>query len=302
MTTANVHTGNSFREGGRIQGIVTQGFLYAPFGEITTEYNTTFGSDIIPKYAFNAKELDEETGMYYYEARYYKPPVFTSRDPMFEKYFWMSPYAYCANNPVKYVDPSGEFPVWAVVGATLEYGFQVYDNYKSGASGVNAWYGDIDFFDVALSAVNPTEKCKIVGTLLIEGAKAAINISKNDGFKVAEDATTVAKKTVVNTLVGVGAGKAVEAGSEKALQSAGKEVATASQKLKAAESKAQRKPNSTKLAENVYYAKYSVESARNRQVRVQMLYSTVGQAPNATQVGVKTIANRGLKNGEQKQD
>ena len=86
---------------------VTQGFLYAPFGEITTEYNSTFGNDIIPKYSFNAKELDEETGMYYYEARYYKPPVFTSRDPMFEKYFWMTPYAYCANNPVKYVDPSG---------------------------------------------------------------------------------------------------------------------------------------------------------------------------------------------------
>ena len=86
---------------------VTQGFIYAPFGEITTEYNATFGNDIIPKYSFNAKELDEETGMYYYEARYYKPPVFTSRDPMFEKYFWMTPYAYCANNPVKYVDPSG---------------------------------------------------------------------------------------------------------------------------------------------------------------------------------------------------
>ncbi len=86
---------------------ITQGFLYAPFGEITTEYNSNFGNDIIPKYAFNAKELDEETGMYYYEARYYKPPVFTSRDPMFEKYFWMTPYAYCANNPVKYVDPDG---------------------------------------------------------------------------------------------------------------------------------------------------------------------------------------------------
>ena len=86
---------------------ITQGFLYAPFGEITTEFNATFGNDIIPKYSFNAKELDEETGMYYYEARYYKPPVFTSRDPMFEKYFWMTPYAYCANNPVKYVDPDG---------------------------------------------------------------------------------------------------------------------------------------------------------------------------------------------------
>ena len=87
---------------------ITQGFLYAPFGEITTEYNANFSNNVLPKYSFNAKELDEETGMYYYEARYYKPPVFTSRDPMFEKYFWMTPYAYCANNPVKYVDPDGE--------------------------------------------------------------------------------------------------------------------------------------------------------------------------------------------------
>ena len=87
---------------------IHQGFLYAPFGEITTEYDINFGYNVLPKYSFNAKELDEETGMYYYEARYYKPPVFTSRDPMFEKYFWMTPYAYCANNPVKHVDPSGE--------------------------------------------------------------------------------------------------------------------------------------------------------------------------------------------------
>ena len=90
----------------------SQGFLYAPFGEITTEYDINFGYNVLPKYAFNAKELDEETGMYYYEARYYKPPVFTSRDAMFEKYFWMTPYAYCANNPVKYVDPSGRSPIF----------------------------------------------------------------------------------------------------------------------------------------------------------------------------------------------
>ena len=86
---------------------ITQGFLYAPFGEITTEYAPMWQNGTLPKYSFNAKELDEETGMYYYEARYYKPPVFTSRDPMFEKYFWMSPYAYCANNPMKYVDLDG---------------------------------------------------------------------------------------------------------------------------------------------------------------------------------------------------
>ena len=91
-----------------MQQSVVQSFLYAPYGEIISEYNTHAMGEAFPKYSFNAKELDEETGMYYYEARYYAPPVFTSRDPMFEKYFWMTPYAYCANNPVKYVDPSGE--------------------------------------------------------------------------------------------------------------------------------------------------------------------------------------------------
>ena len=87
---------------------VVQGFLYAPFGEITNEYNSSFGSSVLPKYSFNAKELDEETGFYYYEARYYNPPTFVSRDPLFEKYPTISPYTYCANNPVKFIDPTGE--------------------------------------------------------------------------------------------------------------------------------------------------------------------------------------------------
>lgn len=91
---------------------VQQGFLYAPFGEITNEHNSSFGSTVLPKYSFNAKELDEETGMYYYEARYMAPPVFISRDPLFEKYPTFSPYAYCANNPVKYVDPDGRDTVY----------------------------------------------------------------------------------------------------------------------------------------------------------------------------------------------
>ena len=92
-------------------------------GEITTEYAPLWQNGTLPKYSFNAKELDEETGMYYYEARYYKPPVFTSRDPMFEKYFWMTPYAYCANNPVKYVDPNGKWPTKKVSGDKVSRNF-----------------------------------------------------------------------------------------------------------------------------------------------------------------------------------
>ena len=40
----------------------------------------------------------------------YDPAImrFTTMDPMCEKYYHLSPYAYCGNNPVKYVDPNGE--------------------------------------------------------------------------------------------------------------------------------------------------------------------------------------------------
>ena len=90
-----------------INSQVTQGLLYAPFGEIITDYQPQFHSTPMPNYAFNAKELDEENGMYYYSARYYAPPTFISRDPLYEAKPWMSSYSYCSNSPVNRIDPSG---------------------------------------------------------------------------------------------------------------------------------------------------------------------------------------------------
>jgi RHS repeat-associated protein len=90
-----------------INANITQQILYAPFGEILTEYNAYWHQGKIPDYQFNAKEKDEESGLYYYSARYYNPPTFISRDPLFEKYPFMSSYSYCANNPVIRVDPDG---------------------------------------------------------------------------------------------------------------------------------------------------------------------------------------------------
>ena len=158
----------------------SQGFLYAPFGEITTEYNANFGNNVLPKYTFNAKELDEETGMYYYEARYYKPPVFTSRDPMFEKYFWMTPYAYCANNPVKYVDPSGEIPIETL----WDLGNVIYD---IGAAAVNYAKGDNK-----AAKSNLTNLGLDIAAVLIPyvpaGASKAIGLTVK-GFKVLDKVT-----------------------------------------------------------------------------------------------------------------
>jgi len=107
---------------------VIQGLFYAPFGEIISDYNPSFHDTLMPNYAFNAKELDEENGMYYYSARYYAPPTFISRDPMFEKYPSISPYGYCANNPMLFVDPNGRNPIlppvlaYYVTAKTMELG------------------------------------------------------------------------------------------------------------------------------------------------------------------------------------
>jgi RHS repeat-associated protein len=59
----------------------------------------------------NGKEKDYESGFHYYGARYYWSELLTgwlSVDPMADKYPSMSPYAYCAWNPVMLVDPDGK--------------------------------------------------------------------------------------------------------------------------------------------------------------------------------------------------
>ncbi len=92
-----------------INGSISQAVLYNPWGTIISEYRADWKLDTIPRYLFSAKEKDEESGMYYFEARYYSDEdiVFRGRDPMFEKYPSISPYAFTKNNPLRYVDPTG---------------------------------------------------------------------------------------------------------------------------------------------------------------------------------------------------
>ena len=69
----------------------------------------TIFRDIVLFFDFNTKENDNESGCHYYDFGY--SDILTgwlSVDPMADKYPELSPYAYCAWNPVKLVDPDGE--------------------------------------------------------------------------------------------------------------------------------------------------------------------------------------------------
>jgi RHS repeat-associated protein len=88
-------------------GRTYQTLAYAPFGETLIDIkNGTYDE----RYKFGGKEKDDESGMNYFEARYYSSnySVFISTDPMWAKYPGLSSYNYCGNNPIMFIDPNGE--------------------------------------------------------------------------------------------------------------------------------------------------------------------------------------------------
>jgi RHS repeat-associated protein len=111
-----------------IDGEVTQNIEYFPSGEVFVE-NHNKASNNSP-YKFNAKELDAETGYYYYGARYYNPRVslwlnvdpLADYNPFYNKEHYidgqhnggmynsgnLNPYIYTYQNPVIFVDPNGK--------------------------------------------------------------------------------------------------------------------------------------------------------------------------------------------------
>jgi RHS repeat-associated protein len=83
---------------------------YFAFGEtFVEEHSNTHRTP----YLFNGKELDEETGLYYYGARYYdaQTSVWLSVDPLAEEAPGWSPYRFGFNNPIKFMDPDGNFEI-----------------------------------------------------------------------------------------------------------------------------------------------------------------------------------------------
>lgn len=92
---------------------------YYPFGLEITRVTNPEGEDYSPSYLagattpylYNGKEIDRMHGLNWYDygARYYDGATgrWHGVDPLAENYYWINTYAYCVNNPVRYIDPDG---------------------------------------------------------------------------------------------------------------------------------------------------------------------------------------------------
>ncbi|MDR2037313.1 MAG: RHS repeat-associated core domain-containing protein [Bacteroidales bacterium] len=101
------HLGNNRIVADQSGNNVIQSTQYYPFGMVMVETNREKQA-----FKFGGKELDMMNGLNLYDfvARGYDPVTgrFLTPDPLCEKYYSISSYAYCLNNPVKFIDPDGK--------------------------------------------------------------------------------------------------------------------------------------------------------------------------------------------------
>ena len=132
-----------------LDGEVTQNVAYIPYGEVFVEQrNGTWNTP----YLFNAKELDEETGLYYYGARYLDPTEvrWLSVDPVFHP--GSSPYAYCLWNPIKMID----------IGGMDEYVFNEDGSFSHKNTKEGEHYGFVSGKNISFTFADPVNDPKLV--------------------------------------------------------------------------------------------------------------------------------------------
>ena len=107
------HLGNN-REVVDNLGRIIQVTNYYPFGSSFCDSLSSLNASLQP-YKYNGKEFDKMHGLntYDYGARQYIPalPSWDRIDPLAEEYYSVSPYAYCNNNPIRFIDPDGRIVI-----------------------------------------------------------------------------------------------------------------------------------------------------------------------------------------------
>ncbi len=162
-------------------GGAVQHLQYLPFGEhFVNEQSTGYNE----RFTFTGKERDAETGYYYHGARFNSSDIgWLSVDPMSDKYPSLTPYNYCAWNPIKLVDKDGED--WI-----LSTGNKVY--WYAGN------YGDKSDLLHTFNASSGNRNATVINTRT--GEKSKMNLQKSKYQYVKNGGPTVEGKYRINLL------------------------------------------------------------------------------------------------------
>ena len=171
-------------------GHVVQTLAYLPYGEDWVEQNGLSDTSRLGMYRYNGKERDGESGYHYYGARYYWSELWNgwlSVDPMADKYPSLSPYNYCAWNPVVFVDPNGMIIDSASVSENIKTLLTTSSAFADAYETLSNDQDNIYSFNVwGTSAIEDGRK--IDGNLLYDGEKVIINhIEMDDNYALFEE-------------------------------------------------------------------------------------------------------------------
>lgn len=209
-------------------GEVVGEYDYLPYGGLASYCPP---SELSNDYLFGGKELESAHNVSWYDsgARYQTTHgVFTSQDPLAEKYYSISPYAYCSGNPVNSVDVDGQMPqvvVGALIGATVEGVIAVVEGKTLREVGGAVVGGAIEGALASLTGGISMFSDKLALSVLATGAASAVGsaVSQVIGEGSIDD------KQVAADVVGGLVGGAVSTSAKATLQHAGGKMADAVQ-------------------------------------------------------------------------
>jgi len=197
-----------------VSGVKVEGTEYAPYGTVRA-----FAGTPVTSYRYTGKELDTDTGLYYYGARYYDPMIgrFITADSVVSDFYDpqdLNRYAYARNNPMKYVDPNGHayaetggqydlFSTYNIFTGNVLLDNTVVSAYNSArnlsAFAINAAINTVGIIDgLKDSAIRGMGGNKsdidLVNFVLVVAGSGALNVVKAESKVAVEGAKTAAKK------------------------------------------------------------------------------------------------------------
>jgi RHS repeat-associated protein len=156
-------------------GGVSEVNAYYPFGTIISDLSTIVTYPLEQNYyKYNGKELQEELGLNWldYGARMMDPAVgrWWLPDPLAEKFYNISPYAYAANNPIRFIDPDG----------LTHYSIDSLGNISYMYNGGGYIIGENDDYDMLFAADGSS--IRIENTKIISSLRNRKDLGKKDEY------------------------------------------------------------------------------------------------------------------------